>query len=114
MNAGSRANAQARTFWLGLVVAVITLLASAQSWACSPAEIQRMHRSGISDARIRQLCLPTLMRSEDSRVTARAVLSTNLCRTQQRVCALNQRGSPGQTCWCNSASGPQRGELIAP
>lgn len=114
MNPSSRFIAKPCAMWVQLVVAGITLVTSAQCMACSPAEIQRMHRSGMSDARIRQLCLPALMRSDDSRVMAQRAASTNLCRTRQQVCALNQRGWPGQTCWCNSTSGPQRGELIAP
>jgi hypothetical protein len=112
MSAGTLAAGPRHVHWMGSVIALLAILVSTSGWACSPAEIQHMKRSGMSDTRIRQICLPALMRSDDPRQTARVDLSTNLCRTRQQVCMLNQRGRPGQICWCNTAIGPQRGELI--
>lgn len=105
--------------WLVAIVALLLMQGSGTRAACSSRDIDNMRRSGMNSAMIHQLCdsdrsrpLPTRGTVPPPVVTARAAELTNVCEAAQRKCVLNQQGRPGQSCWCNTNSGPIRGILV--
>jgi hypothetical protein len=105
--------------WLVAIVALLAMQGTGTRAACSSRDIDNMRRSGMNSAMIHQLCNPGPARGGPGRptvpatvVTSRAAEQTNICQAGQQLCSLQQQGTPGQTCWCNTKSGPMRGVLV--
>lgn len=105
--------------WLVAIVALLALEGTGTRAACSARDVDNMRRSGMSSAMVHQLCDVDRSRPVPARgavpapvVTARAAEQTNICQAGQQLCSLQQQGTPGQTCWCNTKSGPIRGSLV--
>ncbi len=93
---------------------------------CTARDRREMREGGMSEVRIRHFCnapehrargAPTAaapaVRPAPPASTASASRQSNLCQTQLTACALKLEGAVGATCWCNTASGPARGRLVA-